>query len=137
MVALIMDRSELVISTHNWCILFLMPECWIAGGLSIIKLKSIRLHYHQKNLQQYFKTLSDKSELPAFKDLKVAAKNLYQKYTSSRAQQRAMFGLFSTFDPSSPLSVPLGAQWSELQPTPSSSQKRHKQQLTNSWEIRF
>jgi hypothetical protein len=40
-----------------------------------------------------------------------------------------MFGSHSTLDPSSPLSVPVGAHWTELQPTPTPPKKKSQKPL--------
>jgi hypothetical protein len=82
----------------------------------------VRLHYCQdgSDLFHYFKNLANESKLPNFEDLEQAGKELYRKYTSSRAQQRAMYGPRSNSNPAtaSDIGIPLGTAWTEPHTTP-------------------
>jgi hypothetical protein len=75
------------------------------------------LHFQQENLFTYFKTLATNGQLPEFEDLETAARQLYRRYTSLRAQQKAMEG---TVEPT----IPKGHDWVS-EPTPVKENNQH------------
>lgn len=63
-----------------------------------------RLYFQQENIFSYFELLAKKGQIPEFEDLEGAAKQLYRRYTSLRAQQKAMEGMVAS-------SMPAGPNW--------------------------
>ncbi|KAJ7456199.1 hypothetical protein FB451DRAFT_1048472 [Mycena latifolia] len=69
-----------------------------------------RIHFKCADLHLHFRKLAELNQLPSFEDLEDAAKTLYDTYTSTVAQQEA---LYDARDAKSSWAahVPLGAPW--------------------------
>ncbi|KAH9924136.1 hypothetical protein B0H21DRAFT_826787 [Amylocystis lapponica] len=79
-----------------------MLDCW-------------RIHFKQEDLFSYFHDLAARKQLPAFDDLKTAARELYRAYSSFRGAARALLsvedranGVQSPWE----RTVPVGSPWS-------------------------